>query len=562
VRRFSKLLLAILPIAIATAGCAPNAAPAIALADTTVLPDRPALVIWIDGLGWEAYEALLKAGRLPNAKRYFVDRGVSMRAVASYPTITYANNVSFSTGLFPGHHGVHGNKWFDRDKLIYQDYTSIGTYRQVDGDFEARTIYELLGEAPTATILTPVRRGATQNIDNWATAGISWFFRMHTNVNRLTTARFEMIAETARTTGKWPVFILAYYVTPDTLAHAKGPSHPDYTKMILDVDLQVGRVCQAYENAGLLDKTTIAFISDHGFLDTPKLFDVGEFFRKGMHLETRDRLYGRDVSMDRRRDHFGDARAVVVAGGNRRCSIHLRVGDEWSARPTEKQIERCEHGFYPGPHTGGEWTRDDTSTVLVSQESVDLLMVRLGPNSVRVRTKAGDGVIDRVVREGRKLYRYRVTKGTDPLGHASDLKTKALMDGGYHDGDAWLAASMDTPRPDAVVQLIEMNDSPRSGDIVLFAARGWDFFGGDAGGHGGLTREEILVPWLIAGPDLPARATLDAARTVDLMPTMLHLIGKRDAIPTGLDGRDLVGRLRAAAGDRVTPAGEPATGNP
>ena len=88
------------------------------------------------------------------------------------------------------------------------------------------------------------------------------------------------------------------------------------------------------------------------------------------------------------------------------------------------------------------------------------------------------------------------------------------MDGKYHDGDAWLTATLDTPKPDCVVQLVELNDSPRSGDVVLFAAEGWAFGGTEKGGHGGLLAHEIIVPWIIAGPGLPAKSSITAARTV------------------------------------------------
>jgi hypothetical protein len=155
-------------------------------------------------------------------------------------------------------------------------------------------------------------------------------------------------------------------------------------------------------------------------------------------------------------------------------------------------------------------------------------------------------VIDRIVRDGRKRYRYRVRSGTDPLGYASVPKAAALVDGGYHSADAWLAATLDTPKPDAVPQLVELNDSPRNGDVTLFAADGWAFAGGEKGGHGGLLAHEIIVPWIWAGPDLPAKASITGARTVDLMPTMLHLLGRAERIPAGLDGKSLAGRLRGA----------------
>ncbi len=532
--------------------CVPDAPPSVRLSPTTVLPARAALVLWVDGLDIDAFNALQRAGRLPNITRYLIDRGVTVRdAVASLPTITYANNVSFATALLPGHHGIVGNKWFDRYSLIFQDYGFIRTYRQVDEDFRAPTIYELLRRDYTASILTPVRRGATRNIDNWATAGVAWFFGFQETVNHLTTVRFELISRLARRTGRWPKFILAYFVTPDTVGHARGPDSPEYTRMILDVDRQVGHICTSLEHAGLLERTYVTLVSDHGFVPTPRHFDVAGYFRRELGIPTVSTLYGRDKTFEQRLAHFGKARAVVVAGGNRRCAVHLRAGDHWWQRPGTKEIDAFAARFGRGGDGGRPRAHRVGATlpqVLARHEGVEIVTVRLGPDSVKVLGKGGAGVIDRIVRDGRKLYRYRVTVGADPLGYASVSAAAALMDGGYHDADAWLSATLKTSKPDVAVQLVELNDSPRAGDLVLYAADGWDFFTpGQRGGHGGLLRHEIVVPWIWAGPGLPAGASLEGgARTVDLMPTIMHLIGRSAVLPAGLDGRSLAERLRAA----------------
>ncbi|MDY7010831.1 MAG: alkaline phosphatase family protein, partial [Planctomycetota bacterium] len=523
--KISKILyLFVVATGLGLASCVADAPPRIELAAETVVPDKMGLVFWVDGLDIEAFESLRKAGKLPNITKYLIDRGVTVEgAVASFPTITYANDTSFATGMFPGHHGIVGNKWFDRNSLIFQDYNFIKTYQKVDSDFNATTIYEALGDEFTATILTPVRRGATRNIDNWMSAGISWHFGLQKNVNHLTTARFELIAGVANQTGRWPKYIFAYFVTPDTAGHDYGTKAPPYTEMILDIDRQIGHICQSLEKAGLLEKTFITLISDHGFVDTPKHLDVADYFHKTLKIPTISKRFGRGELFEKRIAHFAKARAVVATGGMRRCSIHLRPGKHWWARPTEKEIDGFRHAQFP-VHTAGPYRRPSLPGVLASQPATDLVMVRLGDNSIRVQNKAGIGVIDRIVQNGEKLYRYRVTKGTDPLGYSSNPKAALLMDGEYHDADAWLAATLETPKPDCVVQLIELNDSPRSGDIVLFAADGWALGGTEKGGHGGLLRHEIIVPWIWAGPSLPAKSSITAARTVDLMPTMLHLI--------------------------------------
>ena len=528
----------------ASAGCVPDAPPAIRLHPTTVVPEKCALVFWVDGMDREVFERLRRAGKLPNITRYFVRGGVTVRGpVTSIPSITYACNVAYHTGLLPGHHGITGDKWFDRYQLIFQDYTFIKTYQQVDGDIRARTIYELLADENTATILTPVRRGAARNIDNWASAGVAWFFGFQETVNHLTTLRFELIADVANRVGRWPRFILAYFAAPDTIAHAYGRDSSRYADILIDADRQIGHICQALEAAGILRRTYLTLVTDHGFVNSPKVFDVAEYLRRELKVPTIDRMFGHDVPLERRAEHFAKARAVVVAGGNRRCNIHLRTGPHWWRRPTEEEIDQFAR---PAKTDAAQRPWPGLPALLARHEAVELVMVNLGRGRIRVQNRRGIGIIDRLVRGGRKLYRYRVVSGADPLGYASVPQAAALMDGKYHDGDAWLAATLDTPKPDCVVQLVELNDSPRNGDIALFAARGWSFVGGDKSSHGGLHRRELLVPWFWAGPDLPAGGAVTGARTVDLMPTVLHLIGRGDAVPPGLDGRSIAGRLRAA----------------
>jgi arylsulfatase A-like enzyme len=546
VARLLPLALAALTAA-ALAGCVPHAPPEIDLAETTHVPETCAVVFWVDGLGSGTFERMLEAGKLPNIRRYLVDRGVSVEgAVASLPTITYANNVSLHTGMLPGHHDIVGNKWFDRHSLIFRNYNSIETYQQVDADLADRTVYEALANELTASILTPVRRGAGRNIDNWMSAGIAWYFGLQETVNTLTSARFALISEVANVTGRWPRFVLAYFVTPDTMGHAEGVSSGAYERMIVDVDEQIGHVCTSLERAGLLERTVLSLVSDHGFVDTARHFHVAEYFRDRLGVPTIDKAYSPDAHLEERARHFERARAVVVTGGDRRCNIHLRAGEHWWRRPSPPEIDGFARRF--GRDRGGCLAPPRSLvTDLAIQEAVEVAVVRLGEETVDVVGRLGRGRIDRIRRDGRKLYRYRVLGGTDPLGYASEPEAAALIDGEHHDADAWLEATLDTGKPDCVVQLIELNDSRRTGDITLYAAAGWDFRGVDSGGHGGLLRWEIVVPWVVAGPGLPAGAKLRGARTVDLMPTILELIGRADAIAPGLDGRSIAGRLKTDA---------------
>ena len=71
----------------------------------------------------------------------------------------------------------------------------------------------------------------------------------------------------------------------------------------------------------------------------------------------------------------------------------------------------------------------------------------------------------------------------------------------------------------------------------MFAAGGWDFGTSNRAGHGGLGGADMHVPLLLAGPGV-TKTRPPAVRTVDLMPTLLRLLGR--PVPPDLDGRALV----------------------
>jgi hypothetical protein len=122
----------------------------------------------------------------------------------------------------------------------------------------------------------------------------------------------------------------------------------------------------------------------------------------------------------------------------------------------------------------------------------------------------------------------------DPLGLDADLRRL--------DTRAAYEAMMDTDYPDGLVQIATIARAPRAGDIILSAAREWDFRARyepipHVSSHGALHREHMLVPLVVNRP--PTHAP---RRTVDVMPSALAALGI-DA-PIGLDGTSFVARSR------------------
>ena len=77
-------------------------------------PDRPVVVVCIDGSEPDYIEQAIAAGVMPWMKRIVEQQGVDLRAHCVVPTFTNPNNISIVTGVPPVVHGINGNFYYDR----------------------------------------------------------------------------------------------------------------------------------------------------------------------------------------------------------------------------------------------------------------------------------------------------------------------------------------------------------------------------------------------------------------------------------------------------------------
>ena len=521
-------------------GCATAPAARMQLDPGLKRPAAAVMLISVDGFGADKFDEFLAAGDLPNIRRLLVDAGVRVRrAVASHPTITYANFTTILTGRYAGHHGILGNKWFDRYALIYRDYATMATYRWVGDDYLATTLFELVKPGCSVSIQCPNRRGATRTIDNWASSGIRWFFGALRAVDQLIPLRMLLIAEQANAWGQWPVLIHAYMPAVDETGHRHGADSPQYREAAINADRQVGLLVEAVEAAGMLDRTYFVFVSDHGHVPVPpeRFCDVAGHLRRELGLKIQDRPSG-ITPLARRRRHYAGIDAVLIVGGDRRAVIHLPGRDGWHQRPDFARVE----ALLGATDRGGQplWMHPAVELALVPRRDSD------GSRTIEVYSRHGHSRLSRRGAGVAAEYGYEKVTG-DALAGA--------VEAGWHDAEIWLALTADGPYPGLLVQIVELFDSPRAGDVMLVAAPGWDFAPGCHGGHGSVCATDVLVPMVFAGPGLPAGAMIDNARLVDVAPTILGLLAGHNGLPDGaaFDGVDRSAALGSArpAQDRI-----------
>ncbi len=497
---------------------------------------KGAIVFFVDGVNGEVFQEMLEAGELPAIEKYFVARGLyAPRAVANTPSVTLANLTSFVTGQFPGHHGVTGINWFDRNQLIWRNYETIAQKNTLDGDYTASTIYEHFPQRTTMSIFFQPHRGTTKFVENWMSAGPPFFFGWYEFVDRLTLSRLDIYLDIARKRKALPAVAVCYLLAPDFRAYANGVSSKVYRKALKHTDTQIGRVLGDIERGGLLDEIIIALVSDHSLADVKKHFPMNDFLKNQLGLNIAGKRLWEETPLEKRLDCYQKYSAVTYGSGDRYLAICLRkpIRDEtgklagyepWTTRPLSEDMKN-----YPG-----DLNLLDRLTEL---EAVDAIAYSVGVNRVRVRNKRGEVEFHQNTGRGGKIS-YKKISGKDPLGWQGQVPADALNGQGASGRD-WLEWTFESNYPDLPAQIVAYFRARRAGDIAVFAAEGWDFNNKNKAGHGGLHHGDMMTPLLIAGPGVP-KGKLGPTRVIDITATLLELLGKE--LPKNLDGESFLGK--------------------
>lgn len=505
--------------------------------------ERGVIVFFVDGVNAGIFQEMLDAGELPAIKKYFADQGIyAPRACANIPSVTLANMTSLVTGLFPGHHEVTGINWFDRNQLIWRDYNTIAQKNTLDGDYTAPSIYERLPGRSTYSLFLQPHRGATKFYENRLSAGPAYFFNMFDFVDRISLYRLGEMADLARRRGRWPALTMVYSLAPDFQAYQNGVLNSKYREAIRHTDRQIGRVLGDLDRDGILKNLYIMLLSDHSLMEVTKHLSMMPFATRKLGLDVAAGHLHENTDFPARLAYYRKYPVVIYGSGDRYWAFCLRkpLRDEgaalagfapWTIRPDANDL-----AHYPttGRDSSGTATVD-LPAELVAHEAVDAVAYSMGKNRVRLRRRNGEVEFAQPDGPGGNVS-CRIITGDDPLGWKSALPAAALA-GKPYSPRQWLNMTNATNYPDLPAQIVAYFRSRRAGDLVAFASPSWDFNTVNRAGHGGLRPGDMHIPILIAGPGIP-KATLPVARAVDIVPTILQLLGQ--PAPKGLDGQSLV----------------------
>ncbi len=463
---------------------------------------RPSVVILVaDGVRPDTLAAAMDGGALPALAQLRTEGGLH-RVTTVFPSVTGPAYAPFLMGRYPGPIGLPALRWFDRQRTVtaFPDYTRsyVGSeMRKVDRDLDptAPTIFELATSSLAA--LSVIGRGLTPS----QREGNSLAFALRAarthfsgNVRGWLDIDRDIGAIIARRiAAERPPFTFCALTGIDKSSHAYGHGSPFVVDAMKIVDETAAQIRRDAERDGRWATMQLWIVSDHGHSPVRDHDDLASLFRSwklGVRAHPWVLAPGHDVG--------------VMVSGNAMAHLYfdLRTAPlrPWNALPNK-------------------W--EAFATRVLERPSVDLMLLPLGTGISEIRS-SDRGTARIVEHEGR--FSYRPLSG-DPLGVGAHESLSAT--------DAF-DATVDSDYPDAIVQIAKLLGSPRSGEMILSAARNWDFRAKwepipHVSSHGALHRDHMMVPLLLN------RATSRAPRrTVDIMPSALAALGI--ALPSGLDG--------------------------
>ena len=481
--------------------------------------------ILIDGAPYETFKALIENGDLPNIKKHVVDHGSLNKAISTFTSTTGPAFIPFFMGLYPGTANVPGLRWLSKSNFQLPNRfkrPGICSYMGFEGLHFATdlpegfpTLFDFF--SPASNIYNPITRGCppTKNLTRWIkplvyTYGhFSYRWRF---VNQIAEHYLHRAAEAG------DQFIMCLFPAVDAFSHHFSMQASEVMRTYREIDAAIGKLVHILQKANTLEETLILITSDHGMTDTHAHIDIPRHLDDGgwrcLHYPKIWRQ---------------DAVSASMVSGNGMTHLYFKnnsAENGWGERtPFEKLYQMGVIGS------------------LIELEGLGLVAGQSETGAIIVQSRTGQGKISchSLDTDRGKLQREHTTSkcadalrfsyqftGTDPLGYGVHYKNLSSREA--------LRKTYDSSYPDGIVQLWQIFNAERTGDLVLSAESGYDLraryeIPEHHATHGGLIAEHMHIPLATNYP-----IAEQSIRSVDVFPTVLSLCGHK-VVGHHIDGR-------------------------
>ncbi len=203
--------------------------------------------------------------RFDYAKKYGARNLLAMAArgasapngmIPMYPSLTFPNHYTIVTGLYPEHHGIVANSFYDparKKQFIYWDPKS-----STDGSWYGGTPLWVLAEKQGMRAATFFWPGSEAEIQGKRPSYYVPYDDKFPDEKRVEQVLQWLLLPPA----KRPHFITLYYADTDHAGHATGPDSPETAEAVRQVDEMMGKLSAGIAASGL--PVDLIVVSDHG----------------------------------------------------------------------------------------------------------------------------------------------------------------------------------------------------------------------------------------------------------------------------------------------------------
>jgi predicted AlkP superfamily pyrophosphatase or phosphodiesterase len=206
--------------------------------------------------------------RYDYAKRYHADHLLALAAEGAgapegmrpaYPSITFPNHYTIVTGLYPEHHGIVANSFYDpvrKETYSYHDAKSVG-----DGTWYGGTPLWVLAEQQGMRSASFFWVGSEADVQGVRPTYYLKFDGSFPNGKRVK----QVLAWLQLPAEQRPHMITLYFSDTDTAGHRYGPDSPQVAEAVHELDGEIGKLEDGIKESKL--PVDLIVVADHGMVE-------------------------------------------------------------------------------------------------------------------------------------------------------------------------------------------------------------------------------------------------------------------------------------------------------
>lgn len=222
--------------------------------------DRLLVLLSIDGFRWD----YLQKYEAPTLKALAQGGVHATRMTPVFPSKTFPNHYTLVTGLYPAHHGIVGNGFYDPESGEVFSMSKPASNHEAKWWAEGEPVW-----------ITAERQGVRSFCYFWPGS--------ETDNHGLRPSRFkpfdgtiptnqrvdELLSWLAGPAEKRPRFCTLYFDIVDHSGHTYGPESLQTAAAVKEADSAVARLLAGLDRLGLRASTDLVIVSDHGMSPCP-----------------------------------------------------------------------------------------------------------------------------------------------------------------------------------------------------------------------------------------------------------------------------------------------------